>query len=81
MVSTISTNDRPSVFEIAKDQLTELAHKYWLPQDGSKGRKFNKQVVEDIFNKVSSNGFSLWDLLVLDHSQYLERCGIFSYFL
>jgi len=63
----------PTLHEIEEDPLTALAQQHW-PKSG--GRGYDAKLVARILDEeLRAHGFPLQRLVLLEFSQYLERCG------
>jgi len=63
----------PTLQEIEEDPLTALAQQHW-PKSG--GRGYDAKLVARILDdELQAHGFPLQRLVLLEFSQYLERCG------
>ena len=69
-MSAIATQQNDEEFS---DRLQSLAQKHWLAGGGKKLPKFSAQVVDQIFQGISERSFPLGELVLLDHSLYLEK--------
>ncbi|RNA15940.1 intron-binding aquarius [Brachionus plicatilis] len=76
----MSNNDNqriaiPTVDQIAKDAITQIAHRFWSQQDATKPLEpFDPNLIEDIYlNELLKTNFSLRRIMLLEFSQYLEN--------
>lgn len=65
----------PTVDQIARDAITQIAHRYWFDQDESKPLEpYDPKLIEDIYlNELLKTNFSLRRIMLLEFSQYLEN--------
>ncbi|XP_008556253.1 RNA helicase aquarius [Microplitis demolitor] len=70
----IKTNPAPTVEQITSDHITQIASKYWTPQDSDSHSPFNKHVIEDIYiQEICASKFSIRRIMMLEYSLYLEN--------
>ncbi|KAL1512806.1 hypothetical protein ABEB36_002332 [Hypothenemus hampei] len=68
------TTPTPTIQQLQKDRITQLAEKYWAPHSTKKHGEFNSDVVEDIYMQdIRGSNFSIRRIMVLEFSQYLEN--------
>lgn len=71
---TQGSTSAPTVQQIQKDRITQLAEKYWAPHAIEKHLEFDSSVVEDIYlQDIRGSNFSIRRIMVLEFSQYLEN--------
>ncbi|CAG9762602.1 unnamed protein product [Ceutorhynchus assimilis] len=64
----------PTVQQIQKDRITQLAEKYWAPHSAEKHVAFDPNVIEDIYMQdIRGSNFAIRRIMVLEFSQYLEK--------
>uniref|UniRef100_A0A8D9DRA3 RNA helicase aquarius n=1 Tax=Cacopsylla melanoneura TaxID=428564 RepID=A0A8D9DRA3_9HEMI len=64
----------PTVYQINKDRITEIASKYWAPHSEGSHLSYDANVVTQIYNtEIIGSNFAIRRVMMLEFSQYLEN--------
>ena len=68
----------PTIQEIESDSFTRIANENWRNLAPGEKPAFSKDLVESIYAELQGSNFAFARIMLLEFSQYLEKCGPFG---